>query len=266
MHAIFLVAATHLKYLQPNEKKHQVVALQNLSQLLPVFRNTISTISDNKEYSKETAEALIACSMLLLQYSWDIDSQVWSDGGSLGLYRGLVSITFSCMPRVRGGSFCGMLNWSPRLRIEKCMISAGAKCTLDGVFAHILICNKISEIQPEDPSDLSDILQRLSMIFWALDPGPDEFGEVGLELAAARYLFTLPTWFSHGLMRLVRLSDGRAQVVSLYYFTAVTQLRSEKFWWMTKRAIYMFKEMSRIIGDKCVECTGRAQEIFSSKH
>jgi hypothetical protein len=28
----------------------------------------------------------------------------------------------------------------------------------------------------------------------------------------------------------------------------------------------MFNEMSCIIGDKCVECTGRAQEIFSHKH
>lgn len=119
MHAVFLVTATHLKCLQPNEKKHQVVALQNLSQLLPVFRNTISTISDNKEYSIETAEALIACSMLLLQYGWDIDSQVWSNGGSLGLYRGLVSITLSCMPRVRGGSFCEMLAWSPETSHRK---------------------------------------------------------------------------------------------------------------------------------------------------
>jgi hypothetical protein len=266
MHAVFLVTATHLKCLQPNEKKHQVVALQSFSQLLPVFRNAISTISDNEEYSIETAEALIACSMLLLQYGWDIDSQVWSNGGSLGLYRGLVSITISCMPRVRGGSFYGMLAWSPRLRIEKCMIYAGAKCTFDGVFAHILTCTKISDIQPEDPSDLSDILQRLSTIFWALDSDPDEFREVGLELAAARYLFTLPTWLSDGFIHLSRLPDGRAQVVLLYYFTAITQLRSEKFWWMTKRAIYMFNEMSCIIGDKCVECTGRAQEIFSHKH
>jgi sRNA-binding regulator protein Hfq len=266
MHAVFLVTATHLKCLQPNEKRHQVVALQNLSQLLPVFRHAISTISDNREYSTEKAEALIACSMLLLQYCWDIDSQLWSNGGSLGLYRGLVSITLSCMPRVRGGSFGGMLTWSPRLLIEKCMIYAGAKCTLDGVFAHILTCAKISNIQPEDPSDLSDVLLRLSTIFWALDPDPDEFGEVSLELAAARYLFTLPTWFSDGFIHLIRVSDGRAQVVLLYYFTAITKLRSGKFWWMTKRAIYMFNEMSRIIGDKCIECTSRALEIFSYKH
>lgn len=146
------------------------------------------------------------------------------------------------------------------------MIYAGVKCTLDRVFAHILTCTKISDIQQEDPSDLSDFLQRLSTIFWALDSDPDEFREVGLELAAARYLFTLPTWFSDGFIHLIRQLDGRAQVVLLYYFTAITQLRSEKFWWMTKRAIYMFNEMSCIIGDKCVECTGRAQEIFSRKH
>jgi len=107
------------------------------------------------------------------------------------------------------------------------MISAGAKCALEGVFAHILICTKISDIQSEGQSDLSDILQRLSTIFWALDPDPDDFGEVGLELAAARYLFRLPTVFSDSLTHLLRLQDGRAQVVLLYYFAAITQLRSE---------------------------------------
>ncbi|KAE9366321.1 hypothetical protein N431DRAFT_352327 [Stipitochalara longipes BDJ] len=267
MHAVFLVTATHLKCLQPNEKKYQIIALQNLSQLLPVFRNAISSISDNTEYSTETAESLIACSMLLLQYSWDIDSQVWSDGGSLALYRGLVSITLSCLPKVVGRSFCGMLSWSPRLRIENCMTYAGAKFTpFDGVFAHILTCTKISDLQPENLGDLSDVLQRLSTIFWALDQDPSEFKEFDLELAVGRYLFTLPTVFSDGFIGLLKLQDIRAQIVMIYYLTAISKLKSERFWWMTKRAIYGCNQISRIIGDKCAECTGRAQEILSCKN
>jgi len=267
MHAVFLVAATHLKCLQPNEKKHQVIALQNLCQLLPNFRNAISTVSENEQYPVETAEALIACSMLLLQYSWDIDSQVWSDGSSLALYRGLTSITLSCLPRVSGGNFGTMLTWSPRLRIDKCMLYAGVQCTtLDGVFAHILTCTKISDIRPEDPSDLSDVLQRLSTILWALEQDPGKFREFDLELAAARYLFTLPCWFSDGFLLLIKIPDVRSQVVLLYYLAAISRLKSEKFWWMTKRGSHMFNEMSRIIGDKCVECTGHAQEIFSGGH
>jgi len=265
MHAVFLVTATHLKHLQPNEKRYQVIALQHLAQLLPVYRNTISTISDNETYPEETAEALIACSMLLLQYCWDIDSQVWSNGGSLVLYRGLVSITLSCLPKVCGGSFCGMLTWSPKLQIGECMFFADAKCTpVDGVFAHILNCTKISHTPLENPRNLSSLLDRLSTIFWALDQDPDGFKKYDLGLAAARYLFTLPMWFSDGFIDLVKLPDpdARAHVVMLYYLAAISKLKSDKFWWMTQRAIIMFHKLFSSIGAKCVECTGLAQEIF----
>ena len=267
MHAVFLVAATHLKCLQPNEKKHQVIALHNLCQLLPAFRNAISTVSENKDFTGEEAEALIACSMLLLQYSWDIDSHVWSDGGSLALYRGLGSITLSCLHKVSGGTFSAMIIWNPKFCIENCMLNAGAQNTaLDGVFAHILTCTKISDILSENSSDVSDILERMSMILWALEQGPVLSKEFDLELVAARYLFTLPSWFSDGFLILVKIPDVRAHVVLLYYLAAITKLKCDRFWWMTKRAIFMFKEMSRMIGDKCFECTGRAQEIFACNH
>lgn len=267
MHAIFLVSAAHLEHLQPGDRTHHIVALQNLSLVLPHFRKAIDTIYDGKECSVDMAEALISCSLLLMQFSWHLDTQVMNGSHGLsGLYRGLMSVTLSCLPRVRGGSLSRMLRYSPRLHIERCMIFSGTKSSINGVFTHILACDKISDIPPEDPEFFSEPLQRLSTIFWALDSAGNGPGEADLELAAARYLFSLPNWLPEGFINKFRLRDGRAQVILLYFFAAIIRLRSERFWWMRKRALSIFEEIARILGDRCVECTGRAQEIFRQKH
>lgn len=263
MHTIFLVTATHLQHLQPHETRHRIVALQNLSQALPGFRNAIDNLSGSREYPMEMAEALIACSLLLLQYSWNFDSEVWNRDESLtGLYRGLMAITLSCLDEVREGSLSSMLTYSPRLHIEQRMRIAGTAYKVDGVLLHILSCTKISNIQPENPSDFLDPIERLNSILWALDPDGNGSANLDLELPAARYLFNLPNWLPDGFIRLVKMNDGRAQTLLLYMFAAITRLRSERFWWMRKRALYLFEEISLSLGNRCVECTSRAHEIF----
>ncbi|KAH8786800.1 hypothetical protein F5882DRAFT_403622 [Hyaloscypha sp. PMI_1271] len=248
MHAIFLVTATHLQYLQPHETRHRIVALQNLSQALPGFRNAIDKLSGSKEYSMEMAEALIACSLLLLQYSWNFDSEVWNRDGTLtGLYRGMMAITLSCLDEVREGSLSPMLRYSPRLHIEQRMRIAGTAYKVDDVPLHILSCTKISNIQPENSSDFLNPIERLNSILWAL--GPDRSGSANLDLE-------LPA------ARLVTMNDGRAQTLLLYWFAAISRLRSERFWWMKKRALYLFDEVSLGLGNRCVECTSRAHEIL----
>lgn len=263
MHAIFLVSAAHLEHLQPDDRTHHIAALQNLSLVLPPFRKALSIISDDKECSVDLAEALISCSMLLMQFAWHLDAQVLNNNSGLSaLYRGLMSVTLSCLPRVSGGTLFPMLYYSPRLHIERCMMVAGTKSSVDEVFTHILACDKISDIQPEDPEFFSEPLQRLNTIYWALDSDGSGTGEAGLDLDAARYLFSLPNWLPNGFINKFRLHDGRAQVILLYFFAAVLKLKSERFWWMRKRALFIFGEVARILGDRCVECTGRAHDIF----
>jgi len=263
MHAIFLVTATHLQYLQPHETRHRIVALQNLSQALPGFRNAIDKLSGSKEYSMEMAEALIACSLLLLQYSWNFDSEVWNRDGTLtGLYRGMMAITLSCLDEVREGSLSPMLRYSPRLHIEQRMRIAGTAYKVDDVPLHILSCTKISNIQPENSSDFLNPIERLNSILWALGPDRSGSANLDLELPAARYLFNLPNWLPGGFIQLVTMNDGRAQTLLLYWFAAISRLRSERFWWMKKRALYLFDEVSLGLGNRCVECTSRAHEIL----
>jgi hypothetical protein len=264
MHAIFAITAAHLQHLQPQEKRYRIVALQSLSQVLPVFRNAIGNIAKSNEYSVEMGEALLACSMLLLQCAWDSGSEISHNHNLSGFYHGVASIIEACIHRVNGGFLFQMLNYSPRRDIEQCMKSSGAVCNNEGVFRHILTCTIISDIQPENPSTFNDPVQGLSAILWALDS--DRNGELGLEFAAARYLFTSPLWFPDPFVSLVKANDGRARAFLLYFFAAISKLRSERFWWMRKRALYLFGEISSSLGNKCTECTDRAHEIFRGEN
>jgi hypothetical protein len=260
MHAIFLVSATHLQELQPSKTGDRVVALEHLSQVLPTFRSAIETIPHHEDCSMDTAEALIACALLLIQYSWTFESQTWSS--LLGLYRGLKDVTFALLSKIQGGWLSPILGCCPKLRIEHYMTITEETFHPKPDLTHCLTCTKISDIQPENPSDFSDPIQRLMEILWALDLDCSRPERHDLKLDAARYLFSVPGWLSDGFIRLIRLEDGRAQVFMLYYFAAISRLKSETFWWMRKRANYMFEAISLSLGNRCEECTRPGKEIF----
>lgn len=85
-------------------------------------------------------------------------------------------------------------------------------------------------------------------------------------LDVGRYLFTFPNMNTAGFSGLRDMSfQGhivlrQCQVVLLYYFAAVVRFRSERFWWMRQRAIYMFDLIFESLKDKCEVCTGMARQ------
>src|SRR4051812_8018091 len=97
MQAVFLVTAAHLQYLQPYNNDHKAMVLECLSQALPGFRLALDNLPGT---TPDSADALMACSLLLLQYSWDAsipDGTGDNDGWDslLGLYNGVKKIVFS---------------------------------------------------------------------------------------------------------------------------------------------------------------------------
>src|SRR4051812_4420195 len=97
MQAVFLVTAAHLQYLQPYNNSHKAVALKYLSQALPGFRLALDTLPSTTPTSRDV---LMACSFLLLQYSWEAsipDGKGDNDGWDslLGLYNGTRKLVFS---------------------------------------------------------------------------------------------------------------------------------------------------------------------------
>jgi hypothetical protein len=57
-----------------------------------------------------------------------------------------------------------MLIYSPRLHVEHRMRIAGVAYKIECVLLHILTCTKILDIEPENPSDFYDPMERLSAI------------------------------------------------------------------------------------------------------
>jgi hypothetical protein len=161
--------------------------------------------------------------------------------------------------------FTLMLAYSPRMRIERHFQNMQIPSDIEDIFTHALSCTKISGAQPDELSDFKEPSNRLKTIFFALKLGPRHLEESGLMLDVARYLFSWPNLLPNSFISLLRREDERAQVIMLYYFAAVSKLRADRFWWMRERGIYMYESVLRNLGDKCTECTDRAEEIFGSE-
>ena len=267
MHAVFLVTAAHLRHLQPNDTGHQLLALEHLSEVLPRFRKTLAA---NSDFKGSHGEALIACSMLLLQYSWTYDSEGWS--GLLGLYRGLTNIVIGFTGTLDGSDgsrvrkmFTSMLIYSPRRRLERHFQNMHIPSDIEDVFAHVLCCRKISDKQPDELTDFTEPSRRLKSILFALKLGTRNLEALGLMIDVARYLFSWPNLLPNFFIRLLQQEDERAQVILLYYFAAVSRLRADRFWWMRERGVSKFESILESIGDRCRECTDLAREIYNSE-
>lgn len=270
MHAVLLVTASHLQHLQSGETQHHKVALEHLSQAVPSFRNALATLPVR---TGDTADALLACSMLILQYSWEFslstiqDMSRHAEGFSslLGLYSGLRYIVFEIVDARGGSRFDSMLTYSPRLKIERYFEDSNLPSEMKVFFGHCLTCTKISDNKDRNLSDCVDAAHRLIPILCALKLGHRFLEASGLILDVARYLFAWPNLLSDDFIHLAKINDERPQVVLLYYFAAVLNIRSERFWWMRERLVYMCKAILLRLGDRCEECTGWARELISRK-
>jgi len=270
MHAVLLVTASHLQHLQPSETQHRRVVLEHLSQVLPSFRNALDTLPVGRG---DSADALLACSMLILQYSWEFnlsaiqDASRHAEGFSslLGLYSGLRYVIFEIIDARGGSRFDSMITYSPRLKIEQYFEGSNLPSEIKVFFGHCLTCLKISDNKDGNLSDYVDAARHLIPILCALKLGHRCLEASGLILDVARYLFAWPNLLSDNFIHLVKINDERSQVVLLYYFAAAFNIRSERFWWMRQRSVYMCEAILLRLGDRCEECTGWARELISRK-
>lgn len=81
-------------------------------------------------------------------------------------------------------------------------------------------------------------------------------------LDVARYLFTWPNLQLYEFGALIGNRNPRYQAILLFYFAGIIKLRSERFWWMRRRAVYMFESICRNLQDKCKVCTGMARMLI----
>jgi len=256
------------------------MVLEQLSQALPSLR---TALSDSTDGSPDRGDALMACSILLLQYSWELsmptdqNSRLESDGWDtlIGLYDGVreIVITFYKL-RKEGSRFAAFLIYSPRITIESYFEGKEIPPDIETCFTHLITCTEISDDHGDSLKGWTgdalrdctahDAARRLISIWCALKLGPQGLEESGLLLDVARLLFTWPNVHSAGFFDLTS-KGGRHQAVLLYYFAAIYRLRSERFWWMRARAAYMFEKISTRLKDKCELCVHNARMLFEEE-
>ena len=227
MHAVLLVTASHLQRLQPFEARYRKMALEHLSQVLPSFRKALATLTASIDGS---ADALLACSMLMLQYSWEVSLSTIQNANRdpegfvslLGLYSGLRYIVFKIWDARDRSRFDSMITYSPRLRIERYFEDTNFPSEIEAFFDHCITCTKISGNENRNLNDRIDAAHRLIPILCALMLGRHFLEASGLMLDVARYLFAWPNFLSDDFIHLVKMNDEICQVILLYYFAAVS--------------------------------------------
>lgn len=283
MHAVFLVTAAHLRHLHPEEERHQHTMLTELDHALPAFRQALNDAGNSGQSHKE---ALVACSLLLLQHAWlweeppttvlDISActEGWSD--VIGLYSGVWNIVVNIWKHQKFGSrFSFILCYSPRLAMEAYLDKLGNSVPpdIEACFTHFLNCKEIADDGERDLTAVISQSRHLFIIWRVIRLGPQTLEDSGLVLSTARFLFTWPILhylcFDHfvGSLDLVCIDDTRNQAMLLYYFAAIAQftLHFDNYWWMRARAIRMFEMIFSQLEHKCHECTGNAKKLFEGE-
>jgi hypothetical protein len=241
--------------------------LEHLSKALPGLRFALDFPATCHPLS---GDAAMACSILLLQHLWDSsippsnsgsDSDEWDS--ILGLYNGLRNIVFSFWELTNGGSrFTPWMIYSPRLSIELYLQGQVLPPHIEACFEHCLSCTDISADLEAGMDDCINAAQRLKTIWHALSMGFPALEVSSIYLDVGRYLFTWPNLGPTGFGSLIGNRDCRYQAILLFYFAGIIKFRSERFWWMRRRAVYMFDSISRNLNEKCSVCTCLAKALI----
>ena len=262
MHAVLLVSADHLQWLQPHENRHRESILEFLNLALPSFREALSV---SPMIKGDTSDSLIACAMLLVQHWWaDPDSQAGFDC-LVELTAGLTTIVLTAFSRGGRSRLDWIVYYHPTVTLRWHTEKTSSPAEIEALLLHCLTCTKISKHNRTAFNNYSNATTRLVPALAAIKLGRRNLEATGLMQDVARYLFTWPLFLSDDFIKLVKGNDERAQIVMLYYYAAVAWLGPGRFWWMQRRSISTCKALLLAIGDKCEECTSWASQLFEER-
>lgn len=266
---MLLIAASHLRFLQPQESSRRIQELEHFSKVIPSFSKQLSDPITTKN-----ATVYIACSLLILQHAWasldtaDQDGNNWSKWGfsSLpALYLGMRELGLRacsvCDPYVTG-----VITDRPIHRIMNYLEYSSVPSELEEFF--IRCCECPSWLHTDDSTitvcmsaarSLIPLLSTLKLDRLTLDAS-------GLMPDTLRCLFIWPLLTPDGFGQLLEKNDEVSLVIVLYYCAAVLGLVSEKSWWMQERAAYASRSILSRLGDRCEECIGWAREICEGNY
>jgi len=248
MHAMLVMAASHLRHFQPQEICHRQQELEHFAQVIPAFNAALSgPITEANSY------ALCACSLLILKYSWacpeladrETNNSIEIGFGSLlELYSGMRRLALILLT-IHDPYIYSVMFYRPIETIRRYSKATNVPSELEAFFTHCARNGTALEM---------DAARCLIPILSALKIGEVELEASGLMPDISRYLFFLPMLSSAEYVQLLRNDDEVSLIILLYYFALVRRLLSGKFWWMRERSAHLCEWLLARLGNKCERC------------
>lgn len=242
MHALLAMAASHLRYLQPHVRQYHWLGLCHMSLALRGFREALSAA-----ITAETTNGLISCALLLLHNSWgsvgfrsnDIDDALPLRVDELfPLAAGLHRLVMEARP-LRDASFFGaMVGYGPVTSVTQYAAQTGMVSQLELFLAGAYrgLRSSAVVVAPEDDAAFMSAAKKLAPALVILKLNLAGHDTVGIRSDAARYLFSWPAKSEDALRKLIYSNYDAAQILLLYYYTAVSRILPEKLWWARERS------------------------------
>jgi hypothetical protein len=266
MHAMLLMAASHLRHLHPEEPRYRMQELEHFSQAIPAFT---AALSDS--ITADNAYPLLACSALILQYQWachdltDHGPDNFLDfgfGNLIGLYSGMRQLALASLPVTINDPFLyPFMFYRPIFNIKRYSENTNIPLELESFFTHCCQCPKWSGVAERNFDIRMNSARSLIPVLSAVKLGSAELEVSGLMPDIARVLFILPLFTTSEFAQLVKDNDEAALLILLHYYALVLRLLSEKYWWMRDRSAHVCKSILIKLGNKCERCLGCVREL-----
>ncbi|KAL1982502.1 hypothetical protein VTN96DRAFT_1293 [Rasamsonia emersonii] len=244
MHAVLATAASHLRYLQPNVREHQISELTHISSAYEGLRLTLSG-----PWTQHISSAAIACSMLLLHIAW-----TWCpdhDGGFnshldplFTLAFGLKSVVLATLNMRDPQFFSADISTKAIDAIAQDLNGSLQVSQFEDLFVDLFHRVQDEKDDVTFPTYM-DGVRRLIPALVIL-----EHKNQGTDLSIllrdiARYLFLWPVRFHGGLTDLASHEKRLPRILLLFFYSVTSELIGEQFWWAKERSEYHKRVLSQ---------------------
>ncbi|KAI9831263.1 MAG: hypothetical protein M1838_005743, partial [Thelocarpon superellum] len=273
MHAVLTMAASHLRYLKPDDPTERQAELHHVSQALHGLRSALSA-----PLSESNASTLISSSLLLFHHAWtclDFQNPLDEHHLDLGmdhlfaLSTGLRRVLLATMPMRDIYFFQPMLCHRPTSTIRQYSERTTFPVELEAFFVDCYWGTSSPDASDEDFSAYMDAAIRLIPALSILKQtrGLVELPELWTDMG--RLLFSWPVKCEAGLVESTRRNDRTAQILLLLFYLTVSKLLPESFWWAQKRSDYFCRAMFATLTDGNAgvdsQYTKWARDIYDGK-
>ncbi|KAL1963133.1 hypothetical protein VTN77DRAFT_8676 [Rasamsonia byssochlamydoides] len=265
MHAVLLMAASHLHHLHPESAEYTHAEAYHLAHTLSGFRRALS-----RPFQEQNADVIVACAFILLHYAWAVpfsaelspDADGVIDIGTdnlLSFAAGLKSVIVTTRDVDRNSLriFKELLRPNSIQRFKDWAASAGSSYDFEGHFLHRPRIDPASLNHADSDREcfgLScgsvDAVDRLIPVFYTIDAVSRGEDMAHLMSEVKAYLLMWPGKCTKEFEQAVRENRNEALVVLLCFYASTCWLMAKDVWWVQERSKFMCDAISKRLESK----------------